>query len=35
VVRDLRTKLRLNACMVQIPWGLEDKLQGACAGSRL
>ncbi len=29
VVQQMRTKLRLNACAVQIPMGLEDNLHGA------
>ena len=31
VCKDLRTKLRLNAAMVQIPIGVEDKHAGASA----
>ena len=28
IIKDLRTKLKLNAAAVQLPIGLEDKLEG-------
>ena len=30
IIKDLRTKLRLNAVALQVPIGLEDKLAGVC-----